>query len=64
MSANTEVAKASAETRERGAVKGELERQSILIGFSDDLSQLNPVDKKSSSLPPSVSGIPQGLQTE
>lgn len=47
---------ASAEMRERGARKEELE--SILIGLADDLSPLNPVDKKSSSLPPSVSDIP------
>lgn len=45
------VAEASAEKRETGAL-------SILIGFADDLSPLNSVDKKSSSLPPSVSGIP------
>lgn len=58
MSGETEVAKASTEMRERGSRKGEIERQSILIGFSDDPSCLNPVDKKSTSLPPSVSGIP------
>lgn len=58
MSGKNEGAPASVEMRERGALKGELERQSLLIGFADDLSHLNPINKKSSSLPPSVSGIP------